>query len=88
MNFTKDELYEIEKVFDYNATHILIRHQPILALLNDASRFTERTKILNGILKSYDMARTISAKCQLSRTIKKKKKVYGIGLINGNGLRK
>jgi len=63
--FTKEELFEIEKVFDDIAIN------PHMAKLADMcfklNNEKDGTKVVDQMLSNFDMCRTISAKCSRLR---------------------
>lgn len=68
--FTKDELYEIEKVFDYQASGIqeqMARVLNSIAIVSKAKAKMYANKVFASHVKSYDMYRTISVKCEMMR---------------------
>ena len=64
LDFTKDEIYEIEKTFDLYATQIIHQHRDILLLMNKLEKNDKLGQILDEVMKSHDIARSISKKCE------------------------
>jgi hypothetical protein len=68
MNFTKEELFEIEKRFDNLAGQCLSGFAEITNIMlklpegEDRNKFI--SKVFNEHTQSYDLFRTISAKCR------------------------
>lgn len=76
MEFTKDELVEIEKMADRQAGHIAACHADFIQKVWPAIEKNPETKLneLNAKITSetvhyWDMLRTISAKCQKMREL-------------------
>ena len=70
MEFSKDEMYEIEKAFDERAGQVKAETARILQHL--APSKSEKAvklanKIIDNAVDAYDLCRTISAKCQHKR---------------------
>lgn len=68
MEFTKEELYEIETRFDHHAgatAHVMGILTQRLSINQKAKKLLDR--ILDEAVDNYDMFRTISAKCKLMR---------------------
>ncbi|MFH1610879.1 MAG: hypothetical protein ABIA91_03240 [Patescibacteria group bacterium] len=65
--FTKDELYEIEKHFDYLAgVHVYNSGDVITNLFNLINKKKQK-ELINDFTETYDLFRTISAKCKMMR---------------------
>lgn len=66
--FTKDELFEIEKVFDSLAGQFSHATADILTKLSLVKANKLKNKILEESVITFDIYRTISTKCQKART--------------------
>jgi hypothetical protein len=64
IDFTKDELYEIEKTFDLGASQIIHQHRDILLLMHKLEKNDKLGQILDEVMKSHNIARNISKKCE------------------------
>lgn len=66
--FTKEELYEIEKHFDYQASNVVEQCARQIKALNDAGcTRVFINKIVNEYVHSHDVIMTISAKASAMR---------------------
>ena len=71
MEFTKEELFEIEKVFDNQASMVVERHvrvnNSIITIVSNKKVKEYQKNIFDETMTCFDMYRTISAKCQKLR---------------------
>ena len=74
MDFTKKELYEIEKIMDMQAGVLQEQMARVANSLHTISKDKAdkwMDKTFDSYVRSYDMFRTISAKCEKNREDKK-----------------